>query len=113
MQFSPDGKSLLPAPTGVLGSVGDACNCLATANETYSVNSMDEVLPGYRRKNAFLHATYDVNDKVQVFAQGMYSDDAANIRWQSAALLSIWAARSVWIIRFSPPVYARRSRTRS
>ena len=89
-QFSPDGQSLLPAPTGVLGSVGDACNCLATPNETYSVNSMDEVLPAYKRKNAFLHATFDVNDKVQVYAQGMYSDDASNIRWQSAALLSIW-----------------------
>jgi len=43
MQFGPDGKTLLPAPTGVLGSVGDACNCLATPNETYGVNSMDEV----------------------------------------------------------------------
>jgi iron complex outermembrane recepter protein len=93
MQFSTDGKSLLPAPTGILGSVGDACNCLATPNETYSVNSMDEVLPAYKRKNAFLHATFDVNDKVQVYAQGMYSDDASNIRWQSAALLSIWQAQ--------------------
>jgi len=92
-QFSTDGQSLLPAPTGVLGSVGDACNCVATPNETYSVNSMDEVLPAYKRKNAFLHATFDVNDKVQVYAQGMYSDDAANIRWQSAALLSIWQAQ--------------------
>jgi outer membrane receptor protein involved in Fe transport len=91
-QFSPDGQSLLPAPTGVLGSVGDACNCLATPNETYSVNSMDEVVPGYKRKNAFLHATFDVNDKFQVYGQGMYSDDASNIRWQSAALLSIWQA---------------------
>jgi iron complex outermembrane receptor protein len=92
MQFSPDGKSLLPAPTGVLGSVGDACNCLATANETYSVNKQDEVAAGYRRKNAFLHVTYDLNDKVQLFGQGMYSDDSANIRWQSAALLASWAA---------------------
>ena len=33
-QFSPDGKTLLPAPTGALGSVGDACNCLATPNQT-------------------------------------------------------------------------------
>jgi outer membrane receptor protein involved in Fe transport len=92
MQFSPDGKSLLPAPTGVLGAVGDSCNCLATPNETYGVNSMDEVAAGYRRKNAFLHATFDVNDRVELFAQGMYSDDAANIRWQSAALLASWAA---------------------
>ena len=92
MQFSPDGRSLLPAPTGVLGGVGDSCNCLATPNETYSVNSMDEVAGGYTRKNAFLHATYDINDKVQLFAQGMYSDDAANLRWQSAALLASWAA---------------------
>jgi iron complex outermembrane receptor protein len=91
LQFSPDGKSLLPAPTGVLGAVGDSCSCLATANETYSVNSMDEVAGGYRRTNAFLHGTYDVNDKVQVYGQGMYSDDAANIRWQSAALLASWA----------------------
>lgn len=91
-QISPDGQSLLPAPTGVLGSVGDACTCLATPNETYGVNSMDEVLPSYKRKNAFLHMTFDLNDKVQLYAQGMYSDDAANIRWQSAALLSIWAA---------------------
>src|SRR5262249_40327998 len=43
MQFSPDGKSLLPAPTGVLGAVGDSCNCLSTAKQTYGVNSMDEV----------------------------------------------------------------------
>lgn len=92
MQFSSNGQSLLPAPTGVLGSVGDACNCVATPNETYSVNSMDEVAGGYTRKNVFLHATYDVTDKVQVFAQGMYSDDAANVRWQSAALLASWAA---------------------
>jgi iron complex outermembrane receptor protein len=92
MQFSPDGKTLLPAPTGVLGSVGDACNCLATSNETYGVNSMDEVAGGYTRKNAFVHATFDVNDKVELFAQGMYSDDSANVRWQSAALLSSWAA---------------------
>jgi outer membrane receptor protein involved in Fe transport len=90
MQFSPDGKSLLPAPTGVLGAVGDGCSCLATAKQTYGVNSMDEVLPGYQRKNAFLHATFDINDKWQVFAQGMYSDDATNIRWQSAALLASW-----------------------
>ena len=89
-QFSPDGQSLIPAPTGVLGSVGDACNCLATPNETYSVNSMDEVYPKYTRKNAFLHATFDLNDKVQLYAQGMYSDDASNIRWQSAALLASW-----------------------
>jgi len=53
---------------------------------------MDEVQGGYRRKNAFLHMTYELNDKVQLFAQGMYSDDAANIRWQSAALLASWAA---------------------
>src|SRR5262249_1834036 len=33
-----------------------------------------------------------LNDKVQLFAQGMYSDDAANVRWQSAALLASWAA---------------------
>ncbi|MGH8220788.1 MAG: TonB-dependent receptor domain-containing protein [Steroidobacteraceae bacterium] len=92
MQFSPNGQSLLPAPTGVLGSVGDACNCLATANETYGVNSMDEVLPSYRRKNAFLHATYDLNDKVQIYAQGMWSDDSSNVRWQSAALLGPWGA---------------------
>jgi iron complex outermembrane recepter protein len=92
MQFSPDGKSLLPAPSGVLGSVTDPCTCLATAKQTYSVNSMDEVLPGYRRKNAFLHATFDINDKWQLFAQGMYSDDASNIRWQSAALLASWVA---------------------
>lgn len=91
MQFSADGKSLLAAPTGVLGAVGDSCNCLATANQTYGVNSMDEVAAGYSRKNAFLHATFDLNDKVQLFAQGMYSDDAANIRWQSAALLASWA----------------------
>lgn len=91
MQFSPDGKSLLPAPTGVLGAVGDSCNCLATAKETYGVNSMDEVAGGYRRKNAFLHMTYDVNDRVQLFAQGLYGDNAANIRWQSAALLASWA----------------------
>jgi outer membrane receptor protein involved in Fe transport len=92
LQFSPDGKSLLPAPTGVLGSVGDACNCLATANQTYGVNSMDEVLPGYNRKNAFLHVAYDLNDKVELFGQGMWSNDASNIRWQSAALLGPWAA---------------------
>lgn len=90
-QFSPDGKSLLPPPTGVLGAVGDACGCLATANQTYGVNSMDEVAAGYSRKNAFLHATYDINDKLQVFAQGMFSDDSANSRWQSAALLTAWA----------------------
>jgi iron complex outermembrane recepter protein len=92
MQFSPDGKSLLPAPTGKLGAVGDACNCLSTPNETYGVDSMDEVAGGYTRKNAFLHATYDITDKVQMFAQGMYSDDRANVRWQSAALLASWAA---------------------
>jgi outer membrane receptor protein involved in Fe transport len=91
-QFSPDGKSLLPAPTGVSGAVGDSCNCLATPNETYGVNSMDEVAGGYTRKNAFLHATFEVNDKVELFAQGMYSDDSANVRWQSAALLASWAA---------------------
>ena len=92
MQFNSTGTGLLPAPTGVLGSVGDACNCLATAKETYGVDSMDEVAGGYTRKNAFLHATYDLNDKVEIFAQGMYSDDAANIRWQSAALLGPWGA---------------------
>jgi iron complex outermembrane recepter protein len=92
LQFSPDGRSLLPAPTGVLGAVGDPCGCLATANETYGVNSMDEVAGGYRRTNAFLHATYEVNDKWQVFAQGMYGNDAANVRWQSAALLQSWQA---------------------
>jgi iron complex outermembrane recepter protein len=91
MQFSPDGKSLLPAPTGKLGAVGDSCNCLSTPNETYGVDSMDEVAGGYTRKNAFLHATYDLTDKIQLFAQGMYSDDAANVRWQSAALLASWA----------------------
>jgi iron complex outermembrane recepter protein len=90
-QFSTDGKSFLPPLTGVLGATGDSCNCLSTANETYSVNSMDEVAGGYRRTNAFLHATYDINDKVQVYAQGMYSNDAANVRWQSAALLASWA----------------------
>jgi len=90
-QFSTDGKSLLPPPTGVLGSVGDSCGCLATANETYGVNSMDEVAGAYKRTNAFLHGTYDINDKFQVFVQGMFSDDAADIRWQSAALLASWA----------------------
>jgi outer membrane receptor protein involved in Fe transport len=92
MQFSPNGQTLLPAPTGVMGAVGDSCNCLATAHETYGVNSMDEVAGGYTRKNAFLHATYDVSDKLQLYAQGMYSDDAANVRWQSAALLDAWQA---------------------
>jgi outer membrane receptor protein involved in Fe transport len=91
-QFSPNGQTLLPAPVGVGGYVGDACSCLATAHETYGVNSMDEVAGGYRRKNAFLHATYDVNDKLQLYAQGMYSDDASNIRWQSAALVDAWQA---------------------
>jgi len=89
-QFSPNGQSLLPAPVGVLGNVGDSCGCLATPNQTYGVNSMDEVAGGYTRKNAFVHLTYDVNDKVQLFGQGMFSDDAANIRWQSAALLDSW-----------------------
>jgi iron complex outermembrane recepter protein len=90
-QFSSDGRTLLPPPTGILGAVGNACNCVATANETYGVNDQDEVAPGFSRKNAFLHATFDVNDKLRLFAQGMYSDDSANIRWQSAALLTIWA----------------------
>jgi iron complex outermembrane recepter protein len=92
LQFSPDGKTLLPAPTGVLGAVGDSCNCLSTPNETYGVNSMDEVAGGYTRKNAFLHATFAVTDKIELFAQGLYSDDRANVRWQSAALLASWAA---------------------
>src|SRR2546430_7063553 len=50
------------------------------------VNSMDEVAGGYTRKNAFLHATLEVNDKVELFAQGMYSDDRANVRWQERVL---------------------------
>jgi outer membrane receptor protein involved in Fe transport len=92
MQFSPDGRSLLPAPVGVLGAVGDSCQCLATKNETYGVNSGDQLEGGYTRKNAFVHVTYDVSDSLQVYGQGMFSDDVANNRYQSADLVDSWQA---------------------
>ena len=53
------------------------------------MNTMDEVAGGYTRKNAFLHGTFAMTDKVELFVQGMYSDDSANVRWQSAALAGL------------------------
>jgi len=38
MRFGPDGKTLLPAPTGVFGFLwATPATCLATPNETYGV----------------------------------------------------------------------------
>jgi outer membrane receptor protein involved in Fe transport len=66
--------------------------CLATPNQTYGVNSMDEVSGSYQRRNEFIHVTYDLTENVQLYGEGNFARDTANVKWQSVSLLDSWAA---------------------
>jgi outer membrane receptor protein involved in Fe transport len=91
--FSSTGTSVSQMPFYGVGQRDAGCLCQALPSQDYGVSSDDEVQVGYRRTNAFARLGFALNDNVDLFAQGIWSDNAANQRRESVALLSIWQGR--------------------
>lgn len=92
LEFLPDG-SVRPFPFSGVGSLNTGCQCHAESTQTYGVDGDTEIAPGYERTNAFVHLKYDVNENVNVFAQGLYGTTRNSDRRESVALLSVWQGR--------------------
>jgi iron complex outermembrane recepter protein len=90
--FLPDGTVGTLPYTGI-GALNSGCFCFAETGQTYGVDSDEQIGSGYKRKNAFVHLKYDLNDDVQLFLQGMSGETRNSDRRESVALLSVWQAR--------------------
>ena len=90
--FNADGTTHPFAFSGV-GSLNTGCQCAAESTQTYGVDGDTEVASGYRRTNAFLHASYDLTDNMNVYAQGIQGTTRTDDRRESISLLSVWQAR--------------------
>ena len=69
------------------------CSCYAENAQSFGVDRDNEVAPGYRRKNGFVHLNYDVNDNTEIFTQALVGETRNNDRRESISLLSTWQGR--------------------
>ena len=93
LQFNSTGTAVSALPFYGVGQRDAGCLCQALPMQDYGISADDEVQVGYRRTNGFARLGFDLNDNVSLFAQGIWSDNAANQRRESVALLSIWQGR--------------------
>ncbi len=93
LQFNGLGTGLAPLPFYGVGSRDAGCLCQALPVQDYGVSADDEVAVAYNRDNAFARLSFQLNDNVEFFAQGIWGDNAADQRRESIALLSIWQGR--------------------
>lgn len=93
LQFNGLGNSLTPLPFYGVGSRDAGCQCQAMPFQGYGVSSDDEVAVAYKRTNGFARLGFELNDNVDLFAQGMWSENAASQRRESIALLATWQGR--------------------
>jgi iron complex outermembrane receptor protein len=93
LQFNGLGTALSPLPFYGVGSRDAGCLCQALPVQDYGVSQDDEVAVGYERDNAFARLNFELNDNVELFAQGIWAKNAADQRRESIALLSIWQGR--------------------
>jgi iron complex outermembrane receptor protein len=92
--FNPDGTTGRLAYTGVGSFSGTGnCSCFAQDSRTFGLDRDNEVAPGYRRKNAFVHLTYDASENTELFAQALVGETRNNDRRESISLLSTWQGR--------------------
>lgn len=92
--FQQDG-SLVPLPTNGIGNINGGCLCLSSNTPGYyGVNGDSELQNEFRRYNSFAYADYDVNENLNVFLQGIYSDNLTNDRNQSIHYTgTLWQTR--------------------
>ncbi|MEO8309098.1 MAG: TonB-dependent receptor [Pseudomonadota bacterium] len=93
LQFNGLGTALSPLPFYGVGSRDAGCLCQALPVQDYGVSQDDEVAVAYSRQNAFARLAFQLNDNVELFAQGIWAKNAADQRRESVALLSIWQGR--------------------
>ncbi len=95
LQFDSAGTSLSALPFYGLGSRDAGCLCQSLPTDDLGVNVDDEVAVGYRRTTGFARLSFDLTDRVELFAQGIWADNAANQRRESVALVSanVWQGR--------------------
>jgi iron complex outermembrane receptor protein len=97
LQFDPTGTSLSPLPFFGVGARDNGCLCqsLPDGNTDLGVNADDEVAVGYRRTTGFARLGFDLTDNTEIFAQGIWAENAANQRRESVALVSanVWQGR--------------------
>ncbi len=95
LEFDSTGTSLSPLPFYGVGARDNGCLCQSEPTADLGVNADDEVQVGYRRTTGFARVGFDVNDNTEVFAQGIWADNAANQRRESVALLqqNVWQGR--------------------
>jgi iron complex outermembrane recepter protein len=91
LQFGSNGTTVSPLPFYGVGQRDGGCFCQALPGPgDRGVNIDDEVQVGFRRTNGFARLGFQVSDNVNVFAQGIWSENAANQRRESIALLGTW-----------------------
>lgn len=93
LQFNGLGTGLAPLPFYGVGSRDAGCLCQALPVQDYGVSQDDEVAVAYERDNAFARLSFQLNENVEFFAQGIWAKNAADQRRESIALLSIWQGR--------------------
>ena len=93
LQFNSQGNSLTPMPFYGVGNQNGGCLCQSLPFSELGVSADDEVEAAYKRQNGFARLGFQLNDNVELFAQGIWADTANNTRRESVALLSIWQGR--------------------
>jgi outer membrane receptor protein involved in Fe transport len=93
--FDSTGTALAPMPFYGVGSRDGGCLCQALPQQEFTVNSDDEVSAGFKRSSAFARFGFDLTSNVELFAQGMWSENFLDTRRESVALVSanVWQGR--------------------
>jgi len=91
--FGSSGRTVSPLPFYGVGQRDAGCLCQALPFQDYGISQDDEVQNGFRRTNGFARLGFELNDNVNLFAQGIWSENAANTRRESVALLAVWQGR--------------------
>ena len=93
LQFNGLGTALSPLPFYGVGARDNGCLCQALPFQDYGVSVDDQIAAGYKRTNGFAHLNFELNDSVNLFAEGIWGESANDTRRESVALLSIWQGR--------------------
>jgi outer membrane receptor protein involved in Fe transport len=95
LQFNSAGTALSPLAFYGVGARDNGCLCQSLPTGDLGVNADDEVQVGYRRTTGFARFGFDLNDNTEIFAQGIWAENAANQRRESVALVSanVWQGR--------------------
>jgi outer membrane receptor protein involved in Fe transport len=95
MVFDSTGTSISALPFYGVGNRDGGCLCQALPTQDFGVNADDEITSAYRRATGFARVGFDLNDNVELFAQGMWAENHANQRRESVALVSanVWQGR--------------------